>query len=143
VSGRQPWNRTPNRLSWTQRLFCGWSATRPVRRTDYDPTRPEARTFRSGEQVGRALVQHAPFLATDTLRTALSAWCDNDQCGRAAEMTTLGVDLFHGTMHLGATRGSVFGEFLTNVEAIEGSDDYYSYPALAPALIAAGYSTSP
>lgn len=57
-------------------------------------------------------------------------------------MTTLAVYLFHGTAHLGPTRTPVFGEFLTNVRAIEGADDYYSYPALEQALSDAGYSSS-
>jgi hypothetical protein len=33
----------------------------------------------------------------------------------------------------------VFGEFLTNVRALEGESEYYSYPALETALRNAGY----
>jgi hypothetical protein len=102
----------------------------------------EAPSWRSGEKVGRLLVQYAPFLTVDTLRAALDAWCDNDQCRRAADMTNLAVAPFHGTAHLGTARSEVFATFLTNVQALEGEDDYYSYPALKEALATAGYSPS-
>jgi hypothetical protein len=101
----------------------------------------EAPSSRSGEQAGRVLVQHAPFLIIETLRTVLDAWCSNDECRRAAEMTTLAVDLFHGTAHLGPTGVPVFAEFLANVREIEGTGDYYSYLALEQALSGAGYGT--
>jgi hypothetical protein len=54
-------------------------------------------------------------------------------------MTTLAVDLFQATAHLGPNRAAAYGEFLTSVQAIEGPNDYCSYPALAQALTNAGY----
>ncbi len=102
----------------------------------------DAGSWRSGEQAGRVLVQHAPFLTIDALRTVLDAWCENEQCRKAAEMTTLAVYLFHVTAHLGQTRAPVFGKFLSDVREIEGTGDYYSYPALEQALSDAGYAPS-
>ncbi len=127
-----------NGLSWTQRLFVAAARPDPYFVPAVSLLIQEAGSFRSGEQAGRVLVQHAPYLTIDTLRTVLSAWSTNNQCRQAAEMTTLAVYLFHGTVHLGPARAPVFGEFLTNVRAIEGTDDYYSYPALAEALANAG-----
>ncbi|MDA0639804.1 hypothetical protein [Nonomuraea ferruginea] len=98
----------------------------------------EAGSWRSGEQAGRVLVQHAPFLTIDTLRDVMSKWCDNSECRQAAEMPGLAVLLFQGTSHLGQARAAVFGEFLTSVRAIEGEGEYYSYPALEEALLHTG-----
>jgi hypothetical protein len=131
------------RLSWTQRLFVAGTRPDPYFVPAVIQLMQEAGSWRFGEQAGRLLVQHAPFLTVETLRTVLGAWCDNNECRQAAEMPTLAVHLFHGTSHLGPTRAPVFGEFLTNVRAIEGTDDYYSYPALAQALADAGNNTSP
>ncbi len=99
----------------------------------------EAGSYRSGEQAGRLLVQQAPFLTVETLRSALAAWCDNEQCRQAADMPALAVSLFHGTAHLGQVRSMVFGEFLTNVRTLEGEGEYYSYPSLETAMRNAGY----
>jgi len=130
------------RLSWTQRLSVAAERPDPYFVPAVIQLIQDAGSWRSGEQAGRVLVQHAPFLTIESLRTVLGAWCANDQCRRASEMTTFAVYLFHGTAHLGPTRAPVFGEFLTNVRAIEGTDDYYSYPALEQALSDAGYSPS-
>jgi len=129
-------------LSWTQRLSVAAERPDPYFVPAVIQLIQDAESWRSGEEAGRVLVQHAPFLTIDSLRTVLGAWCANDQCRRASEMTTLAVNLFYGTAHLGPTQTPVFGEFLTNVRAIEGTGDYYSYPALEQALSDAGYSPS-
>jgi hypothetical protein len=69
----------------------------------------------------------------------LGDWCDNDQCRKAAEMPALAVSLFHGTAHLGPSRSTAFSGFLIKVRALEGDDEYYSYPALEAAMRNAGY----
>ncbi|MGC4856558.1 hypothetical protein ACLQ24_25100 [Micromonospora sp. DT4] len=129
-------------LSWTQRLFVAGARPDPYFLPAVIQLVREAASFRFGEQAGRVLVQHAPFLTLETLRTVLVAWSSNEQCRRASEMTTLAVHLLQGTAHLGPTRAPVFGEFLTNVRAIEGTSDYYSYPALEQALSNVGYNPS-
>jgi hypothetical protein len=129
-------------LSPSQRLFVAAERPDPYFVPAVIELIRDAPSWRSGEQTGRVLVQHAPFLTIETLGSALDAWCDNDQCRQAAEMTTLAVYLFHGTAHLGPTRAPVFGKFLTDVREIEGAGDYYSYPALEQALSAAGYVPS-
>lgn len=99
----------------------------------------EAASWRTGEQAGGLLVQHAPFLTVDILRKVLSDWCDNSECRQAAKMPELAVHLFHGTAHLGQARAAVFVEFLTGIRALAGESEYYSYPALEIALRTAGY----
>jgi hypothetical protein len=129
-------------LSWTQRLYVTAARPDPYFVPAVIQLIHEAGSWRSGEQAGRLLVVHAPFLTIETLRTALDAWCENGQCRQAAEMTSLAVSLFHATAHLGPARGPVFAEFLANVRAIEPIGDYYSYPALGQALTDAGYIAS-
>ncbi|MGW2214131.1 hypothetical protein ACWCSD_04015 [Nonomuraea sp. NPDC001684] len=129
-------------LPWTHRLGVASVHPDPY----FVPTAiqfiEEAGNWRSGEQAGRMLVQHAPFLTIETLREALNGWLENTDCRTAADMPQLAVLLFHRTSHLGPQRAPVFGEFLTNVRALEGESDYYSYPALHEALVRSGYDPS-
>ncbi len=101
-----------------------------------------AGSWRTGEQVGRLLVQHAAFLSVETLQTALTAWYDNNQCRLAADMPELAVQLFHATAHLGAARGPGFTDFVTNCTTSEGDGEFYSYPALHTTLQNAGFQPS-
>ncbi|WP_285705200.1 hypothetical protein [Microtetraspora sp. NBRC 16547] len=126
-------------LPWAHRLIVASSRPDPYFVPAVQQVIREAGSYRSGEQAGRLLVQHAPFLTVETLRSALGDWCANDQCRRAAEMPELVVSLFRGTAHLGSVRSVVFTEFLTNVRALEGQDDYYSYPELEAAMCNTGY----
>lgn len=93
-----------------------------------------AASWRTGEAVGRVLVQHAKFLDLDALREALSIWHDNSECRQASEMPSLAVQLFQATTHLGKARVGPFAEFAAKCLATEGHDDYYSYPDLREAL---------
>jgi hypothetical protein len=98
-----------------------------------------APNWRAGEQAGRLLVQHAQFLSSKTLQSALDCWCQNVDCRRASGMPALAVALFEQTAHLGAARSTSFTEFLTGVRALAGEgDDYYTYPALEDAMRKAG-----
>ncbi|MGW4528890.1 hypothetical protein [Amycolatopsis sp. NPDC004378] len=97
-----------------------------------------AGSWRTGEQVGRLLVQHAGFLSLDALGAALTAWFDNSQCRDAAEMPGLAVQLVHATAHLGAARGPLFADFVAKCEAAAGTGEYYSYPDLKSALHSLG-----
>ena len=100
----------------------------------------EAWSFRTGEQVGQLLVQHAAFLNMADLQSALDAWADNDQCRRAAEMPELAVSLFRSTTHLGPSQTKAFVAFLTKVQALtEDGDSYYRYLELEETLRAAGH----
>lgn len=130
-------------LTWTHRLSVTAARPDPYFVPAVIRLVQEAPSWRSGEQVGRLLVQYASFLTVETLQAALDAWCNNDQCRRASDMTNLAVSVFHGTAHLGTARTEAFGKFLANVQELEGTDDYYSYPALKEALITAGYNPSP
>jgi hypothetical protein len=129
-------------LSWTQRLFVAAERPDPYFVPAVIQLIQEAPSWRSGNQAGLLLLHHAPFLTIETLRTVLGAWCANGECRRASDMPAFAVQLFQGTAHLGPERAPVFGEFLTKVRAIEGTGDYYSYPALGQALSAAGYNPS-
>ncbi|GAB3161959.1 hypothetical protein GCM10027258_80010 [Amycolatopsis stemonae] len=93
-----------------------------------------AGSWRTGEQVGRLLVQHAAFLSLDTLGEALTVWCGNNQCRDAAEMPGLAVQLLHATAHLGVARGPLFSDFVAKCEFAAGEGEYYSYPDLKSAL---------
>ncbi|GAA5091171.1 hypothetical protein [Nocardia iowensis] len=99
----------------------------------------EAWSFRTGEQAGRLLIKHAPFLTVDILATALENWCTNVQCRRASEMPEIAVRLLQHTAHLGQSRAKPFAEFLSGVQEMEEEGDYYSYPALEAALVTHGY----
>ncbi|WP_111167315.1 hypothetical protein [Spongiactinospora gelatinilytica] len=129
-------------LPWAHRLGVATVCPDPYFVPAVSQLIQEAGSWRSGEQAGRLLVQHAPFLTTEVLREVLGAWCDSSQCRTAADMPGLAVLLFQGTSHLGPARAPVFGEFLANVRAIEGEGEYYSYPALEEALNRDGYSPS-
>jgi hypothetical protein len=99
-----------------------------------------AGSYRLGEEAGQLLVQHAPFLTVETLKTALTAWASNSQCREAAQMPDLAVDLFRSTAYLGADQAAAFVTFLGEVQALAKSGDgYYRYPALEVALAAAGH----
>jgi hypothetical protein len=98
-----------------------------------------AGSWRTGEQVGRLLVQHAALLSVETLQAALTAWYHNDQCRLASGMPELAVQLFHATANLGAARGPVFKDFLTRCKTSEGEGEFYSYPALDASLKTAGF----
>lgn len=98
-----------------------------------------AGSWRTGEQIGRLLVLHAGFLSVETLRDALTAWYDNDQCRDAAESPALAVQLVHATAHLGATRGPLFNDFVSKCEASAGVGEYYSYPDLKTTLSDFGF----
>lgn len=93
-----------------------------------------AGSWRTGEAVGRLLVQHAEFLTVETLHEGLCSWHDNNQCRQAAEMPGLAVQLFHATAHLGDARFGPFGDFAAKCEATEGRAEYYSYPELHETL---------
>ncbi|WIV60727.1 hypothetical protein [Amycolatopsis nalaikhensis] len=93
-----------------------------------------AGSFRSGEAVGRLLVQHAAFLTLSTLGEALGAWFANGQCRDAGDMPGLAVQLVHATAHLGAARGPLFSEFVAKCEAVPGEIEQYNYPELKSAL---------
>ncbi|MFI6031607.1 hypothetical protein [Amycolatopsis magusensis] len=96
--------------------------------------------FRTGEQVGQILVQHAPFLVLDRLADVLTVWADNDQCRMASQMPELAVTLYRATAHLGGGQVSAFVTFLEKVQSLTTEDDtYYRYPALEAALRAAGH----
>ncbi len=90
--------------------------------------------FRSGEEVGRLLVLHAAFLSVESLREALTAWYDNDQCRSASDMPGLAVQLVHATAHLGTARGPLFTDFVTKCEVSAGVGEYYSYPDVKTTL---------
>ena len=79
------------------------------------------------------------FLNVDTLRQALTSWCENGQCRLAAEMPSLAVSPFHGTAHLGQAHTDTFGKFLTDARAVEGDNEYYNYPGLETAMRNAGH----
>lgn len=97
-------------------------------------------SYRLGEQAGQLLVQHAPFLNTDDLQTALTNWADNSQCREAAQMPELSVALFRGTAHLGPAQAKAFVDFLARVQSLaKKGDSYYRYPALEEVLGAAGH----
>lgn len=100
----------------------------------------EAGSYRVGEQAGQLLVQHAPFLTVETLKAALTAWANNNQCREAMQMPDLAVALFRSTAYLGADQGATFVTFLRQVQALarEG-DSYYRYPELEAALRATGH----
>ncbi|MET8381686.1 hypothetical protein ABZV14_01635 [Streptosporangium canum] len=129
-------------LSWTHRLGVATMHPDPYFVSAVVQFIDEAGSWRTGEQAGRILVQYAPFLTIETLREALNGWWENSECRTAADMPNLAVLLFHGTSHLGPQRAPVFGEFLTNVRALEGEGEYYSYPALEEALSRSGYNPS-
>ncbi|MGY6651396.1 hypothetical protein ACXIZN_04445 [Amycolatopsis sp. TRM77291] len=100
----------------------------------------EAWNFRTGEQIGQLLVQHASLLSVDQLTSALTAWADNDQCRLAERMTGLAVTLYRATAHLGAGQPEAFTSFLHEVQSKTTADDsYYRYPELEGALRAGGY----
>lgn len=100
----------------------------------------EAGSYRVGEQVGQLLVQHAPFLTIDALRSALTDWCENSQCRQAAQMPELAAALFRSTAHLGPAQAKTFVEFLAKVQSLaEAGDSYYRYPGLEAALRGAGH----
>jgi hypothetical protein len=95
----------------------------------------KAWSFRTGEQAGQLLVQHAPFLAIEDLQAALTNWADNDQCRWALQMPEQAVGLFRSTAHLGPAQAKAFGDFLAKVQFLaEEGDSYYQYPALEDAL---------
>ncbi|MFI9536791.1 hypothetical protein ACIG56_26515 [Nocardia fusca] len=102
-----------------------------------------AGSFRTGEQIGALLVQHARFLSIDTLSQALTTWFDNGQCRNATEMPGRAVELLHATAHLGAARGPLFAEFTSKCETEAGAGEYYSYPALKAALQTLGFLPAP
>ncbi|MEU3626783.1 hypothetical protein BS329_41590 [Amycolatopsis coloradensis] len=89
-----------------------------------------AGSWRTGERIGRLLVQHAGFLSLAMLAEALTAWYDNNQCRGAGDMPGLAAQLVHATAHLGAARGPVFTDFVTKCETDAGVGEYYSYPDL-------------
>ncbi|MFI9552727.1 hypothetical protein [Nonomuraea endophytica] len=126
-------------LSWTHRLGVATVHPDPYFVPTVVQFIDEAGSWRSGEQAGRMLVQHASFLTLQTLREALNGWWENPECRTAAEMPNLAVLLFHGTSHLGPQRASAFIEFLTNIRALEAEGSYYSYPLLEEALSRAGH----
>lgn len=98
----------------------------------------QASDFRGAESVGLVARKHAPYLALDSLRAALSAWADNTQCREASAMPETALHLFHETDHLGQERIAVFRDFLDKVrEFVDDPNEYYAYPALAAALEAA------
>lgn len=100
----------------------------------------EAVSYRVGEQAGQLLVQHAPFLTVETLKTALTAWAGNIDCREAAQMPDLALTLFRSTAHLGAEQGAAFVAFLHQVQGrAKDGDSYYRYPALEAALRAADH----
>ncbi|TWH52639.1 hypothetical protein L612_002000000500 [Rhodococcus rhodochrous J38] len=99
----------------------------------------EAGNWRTGEQAGQLLVQHAPFLDSADLQSALDEWANNYECRTAAQMPELAVTLFHSTAHLGRARLRTFASFLTQVQSLADADDsYYRYPALEEILRASG-----
>lgn len=93
-----------------------------------------AGSWRTGEQIGRLLVQHAAFLSVETLKDALTAWYDNTECREAWHMPDLAVQLLHATAHLGAARGPLFADFVTKCEESAGMGEYYSYPDVKTTL---------
>ncbi|ATY17090.1 hypothetical protein CU254_41670 (plasmid) [Amycolatopsis sp. AA4] len=100
----------------------------------------EAGSFRIGEQAGQLLVQHSPFLSLDDLHAALTAWADNHECRRAAQMPELAVALFRTTARLGTIRATAFVDFLTKIKDLsEENDSYYLYPALEVVLRDGGH----
>ncbi|WP_231983215.1 hypothetical protein [Nocardia sp. 852002-20019_SCH5090214] len=104
----------------------------------------KAWNFRTGEQVGQILLQHAAFLSLDELRAALTAWTDNDQCRMASQMPELAASLYRATTHLGVAQPAVFIAFLAKVQSLSAEGDtYYRYPALETALRAAGHDPEP
>ncbi|WP_231949543.1 hypothetical protein [Alloactinosynnema sp. L-07] len=94
--------------------------------------------WRTGEQIGRLLVQHASFLSVETLGQALTTWYGNDQCREAAAMPGMAVELAHATSHLGAARGPLLLDFVTKCEAKAGPGTHYSYTELKTALSTLG-----
>ncbi|WP_284741663.1 hypothetical protein [Amycolatopsis sp. RTGN1] len=98
-----------------------------------------AGSWRTGEQVGRLVVQHASCLTPETLQQVLTSWFDNSECRLAAAMPELAVQLFHTTAYLGSVRGGAFVDFVTKCRASEGEGDFYSYPALETTLRTAGF----
>jgi hypothetical protein len=102
-----------------------------------------AGTWRTGESAGQTLLQHAAFLDLGTLRAALTAWVDNDQCRTANLMEGLAADLLRRTAYLGPTRAAVFQEFLTRAQELDKSQGHvgpYSYPYSELAAALAGLS---
>lgn len=93
-----------------------------------------AGSWRTGEAVGRLLVQHAEYLTVETPQEALCSWHDNNECRQAVEMPGLAVQLFHATAHLGDARFGPFGDFAAKCESTEGRAEYYSYPGLHEVL---------
>lgn len=98
-----------------------------------------AGSWRTGEQIGQLLVQHAPFLSVETLEAALTEWYENDQCRVASAMPDLAVQLFHGTAGLGPARAPAFINFIRKCKESEGEGEFYSYPALGATLQRAGF----
>nr|WP_218008061.1 hypothetical protein [Herbidospora sakaeratensis] len=129
-------------LPWTHRLGVATVHTDPYFVPAVIQFIDEAGNWRSGEQAGRILVQHASFLTIEALREALNGWCKNTQCRTAADVPNLAVLHFHGTSHLGPQRAPVFREFLANIRELQGEGDYYSYPALEETLARSGYNFS-
>lgn len=61
----------------------------------------QAPSYRFGDLVGELLVEHASFLTTEHLNSALVAWSNNDQCWCASSMPETAVNLVSATKHLG------------------------------------------
>ncbi|KFZ80850.1 hypothetical protein ED92_11050 [Amycolatopsis sp. MJM2582] len=95
-------------------------------------------SWRNGEEVGHILLQHALFLSSETLKEALDAWYDNDQCRNAKAMPGLAVQLLQATSHLGIGRGPLFAEFASKCEAAAQKSGSYRYPELIRVLHAIG-----
>lgn len=100
----------------------------------------DAGSWRVGEQSGQLLLQHSEFLSVEQLRSALTAWANNEECRNASQMPDVAERLFHETTHLGTEQAAAFVDFLTNVQSLSAAgDSYYRYPALEGALRAAGH----
>jgi hypothetical protein len=127
-------------LSFLQRMNVVATLPAPYFTTTVLDFMREAVNYRVGEQAGQLLVQHAPYLTVETLKTALTNWAGNVDCREAAQMPDLALTLFRSTAHLGAEQGAAFVAFLCQVqERAKVGDSFYRYPALEAALRAAGH----
>lgn len=93
-----------------------------------------AGSWRTGEMVGRLLVQHSRYLTLDDLKAALSTWAVNSQCRTASLMPQIALELLQTTAHLGPARVQLFEDFIAAVRAVEGADSLYRYSELDTAI---------
>jgi len=109
------------------------------------PILEEVRSFRGAEEAtATVVVPHGMYLTYDQLSEALRSWANNNQCREASGMPDLAVALFRATSHLRPGDLPLWRQFLTDVRGYLTGDaarasyeDFYSYPDVEAAVVAA------